>query len=280
MTDFAELICRVNPLDPWRDLLIAQLADAGWEGFEETTNGFKAWISVESFDEMLMQQALELETHGEIVKLNHELTTIGSKNWNREWESNFQPVWVADTCYIRAPFHPVRPEAIWQITIEPKMSFGTGHHETTSLAVEWLLETDLKGKSVLDMGCGTGVLAILAAMKGAWPVTAIDNFLYAWENTRENAERNAYPDIEVLLGDASLLGKQQYDVIIANITRNVLIQDMGAYKRALKSAGCVILSGFLEGDKQHVIQAAKQMGLNLDGEKFRNGWVALRMLAG
>lgn len=278
MTDFIELSCRVKPLDPWRDILIAQLADAGFEGFEETDHGFRAWVSVESFDETAMHQALELETYGEKIKLEHELTTIGSKNWNKEWESNFQAVWVADQCYIRAPFHPERPEAKWQITIEPKMSFGTGHHETTSLAVEWLLETELKGKSVLDMGCGTGVLAILSAMKGAWPVTAIDNFLYAWENTRENAGRNGFHDMEVLLGDASLLGKQQYDVIIANITRNVLISDMAAYKRALKPGGCVILSGFLEVDKHLVVNAANQMGLHLDGEKYKNDWVALRML--
>jgi ribosomal protein L11 methyltransferase len=273
--DYVELTCRVAPLEPWRDILIAQLADAGFESFEETDDGFKAYIPSGEFNEAVLQEALLLPDSKETPQLAFDVFHINSKNWNQVWESNFEPVLVDDRCYIRAPFHEPRPEVEHEIVIEPKMSFGTGHHETTFLMTQWLLDTDFQGKSVLDMGCGTGILAILAAKKGARPVTAIDNYIYAFENTMENIIRNNAEEVKVLHGDSTLLGNETFDVIIANITKNVLMADMEKYAEVLNSKGSLFLSGFLEKDREDIVNQAARFGLKYKGEKQQKDWLAV-----
>ncbi len=276
--NYVEVKCAVEPLEPWMEILIAELADVGFESFSEEENGFKAYISACGYSAKAVKHIFEKKREFAPEKLSFEINKIGSKNWNAVWEGNFEAVTIAGRCHIRAPFHQPQPEIDFDIVIEPKMSFGTGHHETTSLVVEWLLETDLRGKTVLDMGCGTGVLAILAAKKGAGRVTAIDNYLFAYENTIENAERNGIDDMKVFHGDAKLLSDESYDVVIANITRNVLLEDMATYDKVLNHGGVMLLSGFLYFDKDVIFAEAMHLGFQNGGEKTLKDWVSLKLL--
>ena len=276
--DYVELSCRLEPVQPWSDIFIAALADLGFESFEETEEGFKAYISAHDFREEALAEALDAGDAEPKPRMDYVVKKIDGQNWNQVWESNFEPVLIGNACYVRAPFHPTKPGVEMEFVIEPKMSFGTGHHETTSLMAEWLLEETLKRKTVLDMGCGTGLLAIMAARKGARQVVAIDNYIYAYENTIENAERNNTPWIHVLHGDASLLGAETFDVIIANITKNVLLQDMEKYVSVLDPGGVLLLSGFLEKDRQDMIGAVESLGLSFSGEKKKKDWLALRFV--
>jgi ribosomal protein L11 methyltransferase len=275
--DYIELSCKLDPLEPWREILIAQLAGVGFESFEETYDGLKAYIPSASYDEKQLSEALQTP-EGEVDPVvSRQVNSIATMNWNEEWESKFEPILVDDQVFIRAPFHHERPDMTFDIVIEPKMSFGTGHHETTRLMVQWLLDTDLQGKSVLDMGCGTGILAILSAKNGAASVTAIDNYVFAYENAIDNANRNGHPDILVKHGDASLLGRESFDIIIANITRNVLLEDMQTYCSVLRKDGVMLLSGFLEVDRDLIVNHAGTLGLIPDGEKKIDDWVGLRL---
>lgn len=276
--NYIELVCRVIPAEPWSEIIIAELAEIGFESFAETEEGFKAYVPSELFSEEEVKKVFERKRSPGPGELSYTISEIGGKNWNAVWETNFEDVLIAGQCHIRAPFHNKVPGIAYDIVIEPKMSFGTGHHETTVLMIEWLLQTGLEGKDVLDMGCGTGVLAILAAKKGAAKVTAIDNYLFAYENTVENAARNGITDMRILHGDASLLGDETYDVIIANITRNVLLEDMAAYVEVLKPGGLLILSGFLSFDKDIIFAGANQHGLQHAGEKELKDWVAMQLI--
>ncbi len=276
--DYVEVTCQLEPREPWADILISELADIGFESFSEEYNGFKAYIPACSYRPSAVKAIFEKEREEKPERMSFEVIKIGGKNWNAVWESNFEPTAIGDKCYIRAPFHDPKPGMDYDIVIEPKMSFGTGHHETTLLVVEWLLETAVRHKSVLDMGCGTGVLAILAAQKGASPVTAIDNYIYAYENTIENAERNQMKDMRILHGDATLLGDETYDVILANITRNVLLENMEAYEKVLNPGGAIFLSGFLFFDKEVICEEGVRLGMLYEGEKTLRDWVSVKMI--
>lgn len=275
--DYMELYCKLDPLEPWREILIAQLSDIGFESFEETHDGFKAYIPVSMLDEELLEETCMLPASDKNPIQARELKHIKTINWNEEWERHFEPIQVDDKVYIRAPFHDPKPHIPYEIVIEPKMSFGTGHHETTRLVVQWMLETDMTNASVLDMGCGTGILAILAAKMGASRVVAIDNYMFAYENTLDNLERNGLAGVVARHGDAGILGEEFFDIILANITRNVLLEDMKAYRSVMQPGGLLFVSGFLQVDKQLIVRHASGLGFRFEGEKTIEDWVGLRL---
>ena len=237
--NYIEIKIHFSSAEPWKEIFSSFLADAGCESFMdgETDNDLLCYIPTNLYDADNIKNILE--NHGLDVEIEYETQEIEQQDWNAVWESNYTPVLIADRCYIRAPFHPEMKGVEYEILIEPKMSFGTAHHETTSQMIEYLLEEDLKDKSVLDMGAGTGVLAILAHKRGAHPVTAIDNDEWAYNNNLENIARNNCEDMEVILGDASALKGRKFEVIIANINRNILVNDMPAYAEALLPGGTI-----------------------------------------
>ena len=227
------------------EILIAELGAAGFESFTENEEGVIAYIQKNDWNSEILNDIQLLQS--EEVVISYDIKEIEQVNWNSEWEKNFEPIQVDGLVSIRAPFHE-DPHLKYDIVIEPKMSFGTGHHETTYLMIQHLMDMDLKGKTVLDMGCGTGILAIFAEMKGAKLLDAIDIDNWCYENSLENVERNHCEHISVFEGDASLLKDKKYDVIVANINRNILLQDIGIYAQSLNENGILLLSGFYTED--------------------------------
>lgn len=272
--DYIQLNCSFAANDEVTgEILIARLAEIGFESFEETPEGVSAYIQSELFStELLEENSINKDFPG----VHFATNSIAAQNWNAVWESNFSPVTIAGKCHIRAPFHPPAPEGMTELVIEPKMSFGTAHHETTALIIEQVLILDLSGKSLLDMGSGTAILAILASRMGADPVTAIDNDEWAYHNAIENVERNKTPNISVYHGDASLLGEMDYEIILANINRNILMNDMHTYVSVLKPGGLLIMSGFYRSDLDAITKLAVSLGLDPAGFTEKNNWVAAR----
>ncbi|MCX7551964.1 50S ribosomal protein L11 methyltransferase [Xanthomarina sp. F2636L] len=266
---------KVSPLQPGTEILIAELGYAGFESFVETEEGVTAYIQKNEWHDAILEDIQVLKSNE--FQINYSFNEIEQVNWNQEWEKNFSPIVVANKCSVRAPFHE-KPDTTYDIVIEPKMSFGTGHHETTHMMIQHILKNDFEGKSVLDMGCGTGVLAILAEMKGAKPVDAIDYDNWCFINSLENVERNNCKHITVLEGDASLLGVRTYDVIIANINRNILLNDMEAYIKCLNANGMLFLSGFYKDDISAIEEACNKYQLKLVETIEKNQWVALKFL--
>ncbi|WP_347372948.1 50S ribosomal protein L11 methyltransferase [Aequorivita sp. Q41] len=264
---------KVTPLQPGTEILIAELGYAGFESFVETEDGVTAYIQKEEWNAAILENINILQS--EEFKITHTFSEIEQINWNAEWEKNFDPIEVAGKCTVRAPFHPVK-NFEYEIVIEPKMSFGTGHHETTFMMLQFILENNFEGKSVLDMGCGTAVLAILAEMRGASKLDAIDIDEWCFENSAENIERNNCKNISVYLGDASLLSGRKYDVIIANINRNILLNDMQTYCRSLNDNGALYLSGFYKEDLPIITESCNNLGLSFVENKEKNKWVAAK----
>lgn len=255
------------------DILVAELGEVGFESFTEDVNGVTAYIQKADWDLTILDSVQILNSSE--VKFDIGVKEIEQVNWNQEWEKNFEPIVVDDQVSIRAPFHQ-NPNLPYDIVIEPKMSFGTGHHETTHLMIQHLMQIDANGKSVLDMGCGTGILAIFAEMKGASAIDAIDIDSWCYENSIENVERNKCKNIKVYEGDSSLLKPDRYDLIIANINRNILLGDMKVYANSLKENGILLLSGFYTEDVEKIDESAKSQGLKLQGKLERNNWVGLK----
>ncbi|MEM7185159.1 MAG: 50S ribosomal protein L11 methyltransferase [Bacteroidota bacterium] len=272
---YVEYHFKVQPTQPGNEILIAELGQVGFESFVEQEDGVKAYIQKADWHEHILDELYILSPDSEIA-VTHTRSEIEQVNWNAEWEKNFDPIVVNNQCVVRAPFHdPFQVE--FEIVIEPKMSFGTGHHETTYMMLSYLLEHDLEGQRVLDMGCGTSVLAILAEKKGATHVDAIDIDTWCVENSRENAQRNACSRIEVILGDAAAIpSEENYETIIANINRNILLSDIPVYAEALAPKGTLLLSGFYRGDLKLITQACEMQGLTAEGFKERNEWIAAR----
>lgn len=266
---------KVEPLQPGTEILIAELGYAGFESFVETDEGVTAYIQKDEWNEGILKDIHILKSDEFAFSFTFE--EIEQVNWNEEWEKNFNPIVVDDLCSVRAPFHE-KPDTKYDIVIEPKMSFGTGHHETTHMMIQHILKNDFKDKAVLDMGCGTGVLAILAEMKGAKPVDAIDYDNWCYLNSLENVERNNCKHITVLEGDASLLQNQKYDTIIANINRNILLNDMSSYVNCLKPNGTIFLSGFYNHDIPAIQEECNKQGLTFVESLERNNWVALKFV--
>lgn len=263
----------IVPLQPAREILVAELGALGFESFTENENGLTAYIPKTNWSVGILDDVYVL--HSGEFEIFYEKEEIEPVNWNKKWEQHFEPIEIDDTVSIRAPFHKAG-QLKYNILIEPKMSFGTGHHETTHLMVQQLLQIDLKGKSVLDMGCGTAVLAILAEMRGATALDAIDIDPWCYENSIENVNRNVCKKITVYQGDASLLFDKKYDLIIANINRNILLQDMATYVTALNQKGILLLSGFYREDIPIIDNEAKKYNLKIDLILERNNWVALK----
>ena len=259
------------------DVLSALCGEIGFESFVDIDGGIQAYVQASHFDEDALKDVLS-SFPVEGASIRYEVKEMEDKNWNEEWEKHFfRPIVIGDRCVIHSTFHQDVPSAEYDIVINPQMAFGTGHHETTSLILEELLDTDLKGKSVLDMGCGTSILAILAAKRGAGPLTAIDIDDWCVNNSRDNIALNHVEGITVELGDASLLeGRAPFDVIIANINRNILLADMDAYTATLPAGGRLVMSGILEADIPCIVEKAGTLGLDFGGKRLLKGWAAVR----
>jgi ribosomal protein L11 methyltransferase len=262
-----------SPKEPISEILIAELGNVGFESFVETENGVTAYIQKTDWSAEILADVFVLNSDEFSIEYNQ--SEVPQTNWNAAWEKNFEPIQVDDLVSIRAPFHE-NPNLKYDIVIEPKMSFGTGHHETTHMMVQHLLQLDLENKKVLDMGCGTGILAIFAEMKGAKPLDAIDIDNWCYENSVENVTRNNCENISVYEGDATLLVDKKYDVIIANINRNILLMDMKVYTNCLEAGGILLLSGFYEQDIPVIDAEVIKYGLKLEKFIQRNNWVALK----
>ena len=263
----------IEPKELGSEILIAELGELEFESFIETEEGISAYIQKDSWNENILEDIYILQNPE--FKISYTIEDIEQVNWNEEWEKNFNPINVDGKCYVRAPFHE-KSSAEYEIVIEPKMSFGTGHHETTHMIIQHLLETDVKDKKTLDMGCGTAILAILAEMKGAKPIDAIDIDNWCYLNSIENAERNNCQHISVYEGDAELLKGKSYDVIIANINRNILLNDMQAYVDCLNENGILFLSGFYTEDFEAINESCVSKGLIFEKDIVRNNWMSLK----
>ena len=263
----------IEPKDPGSEILIAELGEKPFESFIETETGIVAYIQKDLCFDTVLEDIYILSSSE--FKITYSIEEIDQVNWNEEWEKNFEAIDVDGKCHVRAPFHE-KTNAEFDIIIEPKMSFGTGHHETTHMMIQHLLETDIEGKKTLDMGCGTAILAILAEMKGAKPIDAIDIDNWCYLNSIENAERNNCTEITVYEGDASLLKNKKYNLIIANINRNILLNDMQIYVDSLDKNGILLLSGFYNEDIPVIEESCIKKGMVFVKKFERNNWVSLK----
>ncbi len=272
--DYRKVTVTLHPFNQdSADIMIAMLGELGFESFVETETGFEGYIPNHLFKEALMDE-VELPVEDVTFTYTHEL--IPDQNWNKVWEENyFSPILIGNECLVRGPFHQKNSEVKYDILIEPKMSFGTGHHETTSMVLEYILKLALNGKKVLDMGCGTGILGILASMRGAAKVKGIDIDQWCYENSMENIAINSIENMSVEVGDASLLGSESFDVILANINRNILLADMHRYVSVLAPGGALIMSGFYSEDLPVIDETARKLNLSKISSKINNNWVAV-----
>jgi ribosomal protein L11 methyltransferase len=269
---YIEIDFHVSPPDYGRDILLAVLSEQRFESFLETITGLRAYIKQSDWNRVDVQQSLSLMPSAFVV--SYQINEIPIENWNAHWESSFHPIVVGDYT-VRAPFHPPKTTA-YELVIEPKMSFGTGHHQTTQLMMKHALEIDMGGKSVLDMGCGTGILGILAADLGAKSVLAIDIESWCVDNTMENAERNQCNDIvKTIRGDVDMVA-EIYDLIFANINRNTLIRHIPHYAKRLQSHGVLLLSGFYKTDLLAITQVCKTNGLTFQSNAKLDDWVCAK----
>lgn len=271
MTAYLEFSFKIAPLQPWSEILMAQLIEIGFDSFTEELDGILGYIPEESFNEYSLK-SLPLMSSPE-VEISYTYQPMPNINWNEEWEKNFSPINIEEKVLIRAEFHEPRPD-LHEIIIQPKMSFGTGHHPTTHLMIQQMLDMDFTDKKVLDMGCGTSVLAIYAKQRGANEVTAIDIDEWSVENSIENAERNSV-QLNISQGTAESLGAESYDIILANINRNILISDIPTYVSVLKDKGQLLLSGLCFFDVEDILQVCNKQGLKLTHQQQREEWCSL-----
>ena len=273
MKEYLVVEFTINPVEYGREILLASLGLLPYDSFEETPAGLKAYILEEDYKPEELQD-LHVFSSGEF-EISYETDRLENKNWNEEWETNYEPIAVGNELYIRAPFHDAKDGFKHEIVIMPKMSFGTGHHQTTRLMIRLMREADFKGQQVLDMGTGTGILAIYAVYKGAEKVTAVDNFEWAVENTQENVERNHVAEkVKALHGDAEILSDFTFDTVLANINRNVLLEDMKTYANTLPNRGKLYLSGFFSEDHCFIDEEARSLNFELLDTVTENQWMA------
>lgn len=273
LSNYIEYSFQIKPLQPASDILIAELGEAGFESFVENDEGILAYIQKEEWNGHILETIRILQSAQ--FDIAHTCKEIAQENWNETWEHNFNPIQIDNRCAVRAPFHK-KFDVDYDIVIEPKMSFGTGHHETTHMMLQFILDHDFEGESVLDMGSGTGVLAILAAMKGAAHVDAIDIDNWCYLNAMENVARNDCSQINVYEGDARLLGNRKYDSILANINRNILVEHIPIYIQNLKENGTLYVSGFYAEDLPIISKKCAESGLKFEKNLEKNHWVAVK----
>jgi len=273
--DYIELILDINPKKPWTEILIGELADFGFESFTEEDNKLQAYITVEEYCKDKVKSFLE-EFSKKDLTLNFKEKLIPSQNWNETWESDFKPVRVDNKLLIRAPFHEVEEGFEEVIEIQPQMSFGTGHHQTTYLLSKVLFEIDLQDKTVLDVGTGTGILGILASKKGAKSIIGTDIESGACENALENIARNNISNFSILEGDLDIVPKEKYDVIIANINKNVLKNHLKGYADRSKEGTILLLSGFFETDVPELIEFAEKLDFKHDKTHLNDSWAVIQ----
>ncbi len=278
--NYLEYRFSIAPLEPAREVLVAELADWGFESFVDTDNGVLAYLPEPKPDDLVFEELMAYQMPD--VAIAHQVTSIPRENWNAKWEAGFEPIYVDDTIVVKAPFHADVKEALYTLIIQPKMSFGTGHHDTTWLMMKAMLDLDLDGQRVLDMGSGTGILAILAALRGAQYVEAIDIDDWAEENARENAELNGV-SIACFTGNADLLEGKTFNTVLANINRNVLTADLPRYAMVTQPGGNLLLSGFFLSDAEILMERAHVCGfvpVNHTGTDSpaasKNDWCCLR----
>lgn len=271
MQSYLEFDFKINPLTPWNEILMAELIEIGFDSFTEENDGILAYIQKDLFSEEQLENVGIL--HREDIEISFTYQEMPNINWNEEWEKNFSPINVEDKVLIRAEFHDPDP-TMHEIVIQPKMSFGTGHHPTTHLMIQQMLEMDFEGKKVLDMGCGTSVLAIFAKQKGAAEVSAIDIDEWSVENSVENAQRNGV-DLKISQGTAENLGNEMFDIILANINRNILISDIPDYVSVLNNGGKLLLSGLCFFDVNDILEVCTSQGLILENQQQREEWISL-----
>jgi len=269
---YIEVSFTVEPKEPGHQILVAQLGELEFESFSEDEEYLKAYIKSELFNIEELQNCQIFENDEFTIDFN--IKELPQQNWNKTWEDHFKPVVIADNCVIRAPFHSPF-DVKYEIVIEPKMSFGTGHHPTTHMMMLALLEEDVNNKALLDMGCGTGVLAILGEMRGAKPILAIDYDSWCFENTSENITRNNCKQITPKLGSAEQISGH-FDVILANINRNILIEHLPTYSKHLNPNGVLYLSGFYEEDLEKLNAAAAKNNLKYVKHQLKNNWVCAK----
>jgi ribosomal protein L11 methyltransferase len=260
-----------------KDLLIAELAEIGFDTFEDTVEGFAGYIPSANLDIQALETLLLAQT-GEF-NVDYQINDVKEENWNALWESNFNPIVVDDACYVRATFHDAKPEYTYEIVIDPKMSFGTGHHQTTSMMLSYILENNFQNKKVLDMGCGTGILAILAAKKGAKHILAVDYDNICVDSVKENSELNGITNIESQLGSKEVIVGNKFDTILANINRNILLDQMSTYADNLDSKGELYISGFYEEEDLPILRkCCEELSFTFVSHKVLDKWCAAKFI--
>lgn len=257
------------------DILISELGESGFESFVDTEDGFLAYIAESAWSSEVLRPLNDYQKGADQLEWTER--RIADQNWNAAWEASFQPVRIGSGCSIRAPFHPAPPIGVLDLVIQPQMSFGTGHHATTSLLVGRLMTMQFKEKIVMDMGCGTAVLAILASLKGAKRVDAVDIDENSVQNAKENCTYNPGASVNVYQGDHRLAQPDTYDIFIANINRNVLLDALPAYAASLKSNGIILMSGFFETDIPLLRKRGEDLGLEMISTFQQAEWVMLEM---
>lgn len=271
---YIKAIFKFNSIEEFQqDLLISDLADLGFDTFEDSEGGFTAFVIKDNFNELELKDLLS--SYADDFSSIYIIEEVADENWNAEWEKNFSPLIIDDVCYVRATFHEPKPSYPYEIIIDPKMAFGTGHHQTTTMMMQYILSADLLDKNILDMGCGTGILAILAGKLGAKSLMAIDYDDICYESTIENATLNHVINLKALCGSKEVIPDEEYDVIFANINRNILLDQIHRYAEVLKAEGKIFFSGFyLEPDLSMITAECAKYGIKYLDHKQNGDWVA------
>lgn len=271
MDTYIELSLQIDP--DFAEIMMAELAELGFESFVETDEGLEAYIQEAIFDDLTTKNMLE--GYAERTAISYSFRQIAKQNWNEEWEKNFQPISIGNDIYVRADFHEVQPSYLYEIIITPKMSFGTGHHETTSMVMEHQLTIPHQDKKVLDVGTGTGILAVLASKLGASHISAFDIDEWSVENTIENVALNNAPNISVRLGTIEDEPQEKYEIVLANINRNILLQQIPAYATFMTEGASLVISGFYEADIADIQAVAESVGLKKVAQLSKNQWASV-----